>query len=246
MKREYGAGGWVGIGTPQANPTVEAEMRRLLPANVEPLTTRLTSRSNDSQTRWVQYIERMDEYLQAFDVLDLDAFGFACTGSSYIIGRAAEERIVSAAAAKFGYPVITSADAVLRTLASLNASRIAILAPYPQKLTDASVAYWEAAGLTIADVKRLDIGSEDTRKIYGLTGDDVLSGLKGMDFANADAVLLSGTGMPTLAAINQGSDKLGIPILSSNYCLAWALMETIGQGAPAWADGRPGLYLSAS
>ena len=68
-EREYGRGGWVGIGTPQANPTVEAEMRRLLPADIEPLTTRLTSRSDDSETRWTQYIERMEDYLTAFDVL---------------------------------------------------------------------------------------------------------------------------------------------------------------------------------
>ncbi len=239
--REYGAAGWVGIGTPQANPTVEAEMRRLLPADIEPLTTRLTSRSDDSETRWTQYIERMDEYLTAFDVLDLDAFGFACTGSSYIVGAREEERIISAAAAKFGYPIVTSAHAVLRTLASLGASRIAILAPYPQRLTDASVAYWETAGLTVTDVKRLDIGSADTRNIYGLTGGDVLAGLGDMDLSGADALLLSGTGMPTLGAIKQGAKTLSIPVLSSNYCLAWALMDTIGRSVPAWRDGEAGL-----
>ena len=216
-------------------------MRRLLPADIEPLTTRLTSRSDDSETRWTQYIERMDEYLTAFDVLDLDAFGFACTGSSYIVGAREEERIISAAAAKFGYPIVTSAHAVLWTLASLGASRIAILAPYPQRLTDASVAYWETAGLTVTDVKRLDIGSADTRNIYGLTGSDVLAGLGDMDLSGADALLLSGTGMPTLGAIKQGAKTLSIPVLSSNYCLAWALMDTIGRSVPAWRDGEAGL-----
>lgn len=240
-EREYGRGGWVGIGTPQANPTVEAEMRRLLPADIEPLTTRLTSRSDDSETRWTQYIERLDDYLTAFDVLDLDAFGFACTGSSYIVGAAEEARIIDSAVAKFGYPIVTSAHAVLRALASLGASRIAILAPYPQKLTDASVAYWEAAGLTVAGVQRLDIGSADTRNIYGLTGSDVLSALDDMDLAGADALLLSGTGMPTLDGIKQGAETLSIPVLSSNYCLAWAVMETLGHTVPVWREGRPGL-----
>ena len=27
---EYGVGGWIGIGTPQANPTVEMEMRQAI------------------------------------------------------------------------------------------------------------------------------------------------------------------------------------------------------------------------
>ncbi len=34
-KPEYGAGSWVDIGTPQADPTVEMEMRRLLPEDVD-------------------------------------------------------------------------------------------------------------------------------------------------------------------------------------------------------------------
>jgi len=243
VEREYGRGGWVGIGTPQANPTVEAEIRRLLPVDIEPLTTRLTSTSDDSQIRWTQYIERMEDYLAAFDVLDLDAFGFACTGSSYIVGAAEETRIIESAAVRFGYPIVTSARAVLRSLDSIGASRIAILAPYPRKLTDASVAYWEAAGLTVADVKCLGIGSADTRNIYGLTGSDVLAGLGGMDLNGADALLLSGTGMPTLGAIKQGVKTLSIPVLSSNYCLAWALMDTIGRKVPVWQEGKLGLLL---
>jgi maleate isomerase len=62
-----------------------------------------------------------------------------------------------------------------------------------------------------------------------------------MDLSGADALLLSGTGMPTLGAIKQGAKTLSIPVLSSNYCLAWALMDTIGRSVPAWRDGEAGL-----
>ena len=58
-EREYGKGGWVGIGTLQANPTVEAEFRRLLPDDMEMLTTRLLGDAASSEQRLVDYIEHL-------------------------------------------------------------------------------------------------------------------------------------------------------------------------------------------
>jgi maleate isomerase len=232
--REYGASGWVGIGVPQANPTIEMEMRRFLPNDVESLTTRLTSSSNSSDERLIEYIERLPDYLRAFDVLPLDAFGLACTGSSYLVGAEREADILASAKATFGYPAITAAIAIREALASINARRVALLAPYPKHLIDAGVQYWEASGLEVVAVQRMDLGSADTREIYGLQSSDAISALKSFDPGNADAILMSGTGMPSLRALAPAAEMFGRPALSSNSCLAWALLRNLGREAQPW------------
>ena len=225
--REYGAAGWVGIGTPQANPTVEMEMRRLLPEDTEPLTTRLVSRAASSDERLIDYIERLSDHLGAFDILPIDAFGFACTGSTYLVGRGREAEIVAVAEEIYDIPVITAAEAVRRVLGGLGARRIALVAPYPQHLVDAATAHWEGIGISVSAVRRIDLGSMDTRLIYNLRSTDALSALDAFDPGDADVILLSGTGMPTIAALAPAEARFGRPVLSSNLCLARVIGEVL-------------------
>lgn len=227
--REYGAGGWVGIGTPQANPTVEIEMRRLLSADIEPLTVRLVSQSENSDDRLVEYLERLPDFMNEFDTMPLDAFGFACTGSTYLVGHAREAEIVAAAETAFGFPVITAAEAIRRTLHALGARRIALVAPYPQHLVDASQAHWQAIGFGVSAVRRIDLGSLDTRLIYGLRSADALAAMESFDPGDADVILLSGTGMPTINALKPAEAMFGRPVVSSNLCLARVLGETLSR-----------------
>lgn len=227
---EYGRA--FGICTPQANTTVEPEMQLLLEGSV--LAARLASPIADSRARLIDYFDRLAETVARFDVAPLGACGFACTGSAYLVGQADEERRIAAASERAGYPVISAAAAIRAALGELGAKRIALLSPYPKWLSEAGQAYWRDAGFTLAAVAGLPADLLDTRGIYKLTTARVGEVLAGLDTRGADAVLMSGTGMPTLRTM--AATPAGVPMLSSNLCLAWAMTAAAG-GEPnlgAW------------
>ncbi len=224
---DYGRAGRVGVATPQANPTVEQEFAILLPRTMSLTITRLRSTAPTAMERLADYIERLDDSLAAYDVFKPDVFGVACTGSSYVLGRDRESRLAAAAAAKAGYAIDTAGEAIAWAMDRLGARRIGIVAPYPKDLVEAGVAYWRSWGLQVPAVERVETGSADTRSIYGLVSADATAGLARLDVAGLDAVLLSGTGLPTLPAL--AAADIGIPIVTSNGALAARLLSRLGR-----------------
>jgi maleate isomerase len=232
---EYGSLGLFGIGTPQANPTVEHEFALLRPPGVSLVTARLFSESADSRTRLDDYLTDLGDALRRFDTLRLDAFGFACTGSSYLREPEAERDFLKRLEDQFGYPIVTAAAAIEQVLNELDARRILIIAPYPQWLGDLGAQHWKRRGFEVTELELVSLPSDDTRHIYELTSDSALDALLGMNYRDVDALLFSGTGMPSLNAI-RAATEMGLTALSSNLCLTWALLH--GHGLPVEAPAR--------
>ena len=160
-----------------------------------------------------------------FGTLDLAAFGYGCTGSSYRVTPAREDELTAAASARI--PVITAAQAIRQALRVLNVGRIAVVSPYPQSLAEEGYRYWRAAGMTLTDTARVDPALTDTHAIYELTSDDARRGLDALSLDGAQCVVISGTGMPTLRALQNWyqdeTHRRYPPVISSNLCLTWAL-----------------------
>lgn len=227
-EREYGRRAIVGVMVPQANPIVEPEMASLLPKGFSMLVTRLQGSRTDSRSRLLNYLENISDSLDAYDIAPLDAVGYACTGSSYLVGVEHEYRVFSEMSERYGYPVISSAQAVRLALSDLGALKIALLAPYPKWLHVAGEEYWRKVGLTLVSSASLAFDTNDTRNIYSTTSSMALEAFKALSWDNADAVVLSGTGMPTLRALLEIRRLTDKPVISSNLCLAWSLAAAVG------------------
>jgi maleate cis-trans isomerase len=93
-------------------------------------------------------------------------------------------------------------------------------------------AYWEAAGLEIVGHRRMD----GVANIYEETTERVITLGRGADAPSADAVLISGTGLPTADAVEPLERALGKPVVTSQSASLWWLLHAarVREPVPGW------------
>ena len=250
----YGSHGLVGVLTPQANTTVEPEFWALLPKGHAALNARMTSAKPSIEGRLVDYFEHLDEHAAQFGNAPIQVLSIACTGSSYLAGRDAEQRIIARLSERLKLPVTTSGLAMVQAFKSLGAKRISLISPYPQALTTQSVQYWSDHGLDVQEVQSV---FDDTRPptfhpIYSLNGHQAGLPLEQLYLNDVQAIAMLGTGMPTLAALTLANQKQSrIPVISCMLATVWWSCKLIDPScedlstwvrSPHWLERLEGLF----
>jgi maleate isomerase len=208
---------------------VEPELAVLLGPDIAALAARLVSRCSGDRDRPIDYLESLDTTLEAFGNAPLQVVGFGMTSSTYLVGCAREAEILERIRARRGYPVVTAAGAVEAALKVLAAHKVALLSPYPKWMTDAGVAHWRGRGFQVTQVLQLGELRADTSGIYALGSGAAIEAAA--QVRDADAILISGTGMPSLAALDRLNRPGSVPAISSNLCLAWAMDAVLRDSA---------------
>jgi maleate isomerase len=241
---EYGPHGLIGLLTPQANATAETEFWIMAPTGLSLLTGRLTSPAAAMNERLIYYLEQLDASLDQFADAPLSAAAFACTGSSYLVGQAREEAIIEQVQSRRRLAVVTAAQALCLALRTLGARRLGLVSPYAPDLTEAGLEYWRRAGFYVAQVEPVAAHSPDGfHPIYTISARAVARAASRLN-QSVDAIVLLGTGAPTLGAALELGSRPGPPILSSMLCLAWASLICAGRrpadacSLAAWLSGE--------
>ena len=242
MSVEYAPKGLIGLLTPQANTTVEPEMAIMTPPGYAFVNARLMSDKPTIEARLVDYFATLSGQLRQFANAPIGTALVATSGMSYLAGVDAEARILAEVSRAANIPVFTSAIASVDMLNALGAKRIALVSPYPESLNVASRAYWSAHGFTVAAETGAFRDTGAFHPIYSLFGGEALAALDALPEADLDAVLMLGTGMPTLEPIRRRPFVGRAPVISCMLATAWRTTSALAKSpltrasALAWIE----------
>lgn len=227
MSVAYAPKGLLGAFTPQANTTVEPELALMMPPGFSWLNARMTSDAPTIPARLLDYMTQFPGLLAQFANAPVDAIGIACTGASYLLGREREDALLADTAEKAGVPVFTAASACVDALNRLGARRVALVSPYNSALDVESAGYWTSRGFEIVAESSAWRGeTTEFHPIYSLDRDAALNALRALEGAeDLDAVLMLGTGMPTLDAIAAQPFVGRAPVLSCMLAMGWKYLS---------------------
>ncbi|GAA0711210.1 hypothetical protein Drose_25230 [Dactylosporangium roseum] len=219
----------IGLLVPPANPAAPGEYRRLL-SGLDLRIAALPVIEGSLQERLTGYADRLAEPSAALRSQRPAAVVLACTGCSYGLGVDGDRRLARAVREATDSPAVTAAGAVTRVLGKLNTRSLTLVSPYPRWLTDQAAAFWSAAGIAVTNV----VPISGSGKIYDLTPDEVLAVVDSvladdeLAVASGHAVVVTGTGAPSLEALDRRASGSPVPIVSSNLAGAWSVLDELG------------------
>jgi maleate cis-trans isomerase len=234
--------GWrarIGFLVPPGNPTVEPEMAELTPAGVSVHFTRMSANGPagthaGQEERNKSQIASLDEATRLLAMVSPKVIVMAHTATSYTLGREAEAALIQRQEAASGTRFVTAFGSVIQALAHLGVRRIAYATPYDAVLTEQGRAHLALHRLDVVGVARL----EGVRSIYEETPERAYTVGKQADRPEAEAVFLSGTGMPTLAMLQVLEDDLGKPVISAASAMMWNALRIAGVRSRRVGYGR--------
>jgi maleate isomerase len=224
--------GWrarLGFLVPPGNPTVETEMIAMAPQGVSLHFQRMTARgvggSLDGQSERNQMmIDNIDGSLELLAMVEPDVVVVAHTATSYHLGRAGEADLLARLESATGRRVVTAFGAVVQALERLGIRRLALGTPYSPEVTLQGEAHLEAHGFEVVRFANL----QGVANIYNTTAEQAYRLARSVDMVEAEAVFLSGTGMPTLSVLEMLEQDLGKPVVSSASAMMWHALRLAG------------------
>ena len=200
--------GWrarIGFLVAPGNPTVEPEMQALCPPGASLHFTRLSA-SGPAGTHTGQEERNLSQAASVPEAVKLLAM------------------VSPAMEALSGTRFITAFGSTLAALAALGCTRIAYGTPYSEATTLQGKQHLEAHGIAVVSHGILP----NVRNIYEESESRAYALARSVDHPDAEAVFLSGTGMPPVSVLQTLEDDLGKPVISAASVMMWHALQLAG------------------
>jgi maleate cis-trans isomerase len=183
--------------------------------------------------RILSYLDSLPGAARVLAEVKPDLVALSHTAVSYLSGFTNEPALLQRLAGLAGTRAVTAAQAIREALGHLGVRRLAVATPYPDVISIAGHAYWQAAGFEVVARRQLSVVN-----IYEETEERAVTLGRQADVPTADAVLISGTGLPTAGIVHRLERELGKPVVTSQCATLWYALRALGLKDPIRGYGR--------
>ena len=214
-----------GLLLPSSNTTQEPEFIQALPASVSLHCARLSLSQIDPEST-IKIVAELDTETRKLSDARVDAVVLSATAPSTRMGKGYDQDICQRIEKACGKPATTAATAMLQAFQVLGIKRIVLAAPWSAGTNQTVAAFIEAHGVSVLHqeamgiVSNLEVGDLDAQTAYAC-------GRKA-DRPEADAIFLACGNWMTLDIIQALERATGKPVLSTNSCALWAMLNILG------------------
>lgn len=233
MQRAYR----VGLIVPSSNTTMETEIPEMLRSRSQIEPEQFTFHSSRMRMKHVtkEELTKMDydSVRCAVELSDArcDVLAYACLVAIMCQGpgyHVSSEIKLTNATVQTGDMIstISSAGALIEGLKIMGAKKISIITPYMKPLTQTVIEYIESYDIQVLDSISLEVA--DNLEVGRLDPMNLIDIAQRLNIQDADAVVLSAcVQMPSLPAVQEVENRLGIPVLTAATSTVYQILKKL-------------------
>ncbi len=229
MNDNSSCGGWTRLAAivPSPNVILEPDMIALLPSGVTAHFARVGLETALTEELLEQMADELMHESRKLALLSPAALGYGCTSGSYFQEGDFDERMVRRMMeASGGIPATTATTAALAALRELGVWQIAFISPYEQAMHIRGIDYFSRRGFAVRGDACLGLMEEEA--IGQVTTETISELVQRADSPRVEAIFISCTGLPSLAALPTLVAEQNKPVLTSNLTFTWHLLHLAG------------------
>lgn len=163
----------------------------------------------------------------------VNVIGYGCTASGFLHSPAEDQALAERIARETGIPCATSSRAIVDGLRALGARRLSLASPYAPWLNERLKQYLTAAGFEVVAMKGLD-----TQAHASVTKERILALVNDVVRPDTDALFISCSNFHTLDLIEPIERQYGLPVVTSNASMMWAMLRLLNDPRTIPGAGR--------
>lgn len=238
MKDFYGWRARLGLVYMASSTVMEPEFAAMCPEGVSFHTSRihLPAPTVDGLSRMMAD-EETERCVRELAQAPLHAIIFGGTSATFLQGLGWDREIIDRMEkVSGGIPATTTSTASLKGLKAFDASRISVVTPYVDEVTERARRFFSDNGFEVLVAAGMGIGSD--HGIGAVSTEQVYAFARANADQRADAMFISCTNLRTLGAIPALEEDLGIPVVSAIQASFWGGLRLAGVKAGAPGFGR--------